>query len=84
MDAISKEAVGILRKLAMAVHLQHEKAYSWWKWKESKTAAPGPMSHVKRALYVKLRLELAGALKDRSARQLQVDGVLVSEISNDQ
>ena len=60
MDSISKKAVGILRKLAMNVHLQHEKAYSWWKWKECKTAAVGPMSHVEREFYLKFRPTLGG------------------------
>ena len=44
----------------MSVHLQHGKAHSWWKWKESRTAAAGPMSHVEREICLKLRPALRG------------------------
>ena len=49
-----------LRSVALWVHLQHEKAYSYWKVYESGLVNPSRLTHGEREFYLKLRFALQG------------------------
>ena len=49
-----------LKRIAATVHLLHDRAYSWWKWREIRRPGMGSLSHPEREFYLKLRPALEG------------------------
>ncbi len=51
----------LLRNPALSVHLWHERAYSWWKSRETGVQLRAPLSVDERRFYLQLRWALMGS-----------------------